>query len=571
MVAPKEKQLRIRASTLEPFSAGEIAAIAASERDEEVAIRSSDHTVSTSLDFGRFKTGVPQYSHAHWNAANTGQIRQNPDDQIAVDPASLRADRDSLRVEICSNASSGSLASVKYNNLDKASTDHATSASATITTAAGNDPSLAFTNNNSSYATAVGISVAPTNMDSPTLRDMPLIAGAGRVPDIPSLDNSDELPSTKADTSNIQPYSTKAVYDGCAIEDDDDSPPPINPTTQVKDFADNLSDNSFNPAKRTDTNESDVSPEQDTPTLKRTFPLLKKRPAPIITDHPAYGSDPFTSSSDSPRISSSWTPSQVRTYNENQKTSKEEAPKAKNNLLNIVRASNPEQELITLAAAAKEGPPASPPTPPATAPLSRRASLAILGSTSRARAGTTTSTKPTTPSTRKFSPFSLRGIANAFQARPEPPEFTREERLQRQEYIIRAKTSSLPRPNASMFPTHPDTGRNWMHRNLRCIACEDKGCANCGKSCCAWRAAIRGLENHKDNGEGLERTVAIKEEIEAFDGRGKEVGTFMKCSDCEKTVCPECAGECCDEICKLVCCRKCKSDPWDVCDYHRDL
>jgi hypothetical protein len=569
MAAPEEeeKRLQIRASTLLPFSAEDVAAIAASEEGEGSTGSSRDQAVPTAFDFGTFKKGVLQYSHAHWNVAGAGRSRRQAGEQIAVDPTSLRADRDSLRADICSSASSTSLASVKSGNVDKTSIKPATS-SAPTTTTSGNGLSLSPAHNSSLSVTQRFNTAKTATMDSPTLRDMPVIAAADPALELPSFRKSDDVPSVARNSTTTPSDDTATAADDASNQDDLVL---VDKSTQVKDFADNLSDSSNQTAKATDNNDSDISNNQGTHNIQRTFPLLKKRPPPIITDHPAYGSDPFTSSSESPSISSSWTPSQVRNYNENHKSSNDEAPKPKNNLLNLVRANNPDSELITLAAAAKEGPPETSPGPAATT-LTRRASLAILPGSRRQR--TSFSTTPTTPATRKFSPFSLRGLANALQQQPRPPsppDFSREERLQHQEYRIRAKTATLPRANASMFPTHPDTGRNWMHRNLRCIACSKKGCANCGKSCCAWQAAMRGLENHKGNEEGLKRAEMIKEEIERVDVTGKEVGTFLKCSDCGKEVCPECCGECCDEICKLICCRKCKSDPWDVCDYHRDL
>lgn len=575
----EDKTMRIRASAFLPFSAEQVAAEATSkqvERNDAPQREQKPQPQPTSLDFGMFRTGVPQYSHAHWNVASTGQAamqaRPLDGEQIAADPATLRPDTESLYGEVCSNASSASLASDKSRKLGKTLPAPATTTSTSTSTPQGTQLPFTPSHNLASSVSNIDNLTNTSIMDSPTLRDMPTIAHADSDSDTPaSATHSDALAT--GSISNEIALDTIAI--GAGEVASKDSPPPVNPTTDVKDFAEIPSHDSDTDTRATKTRESNDSDGQDRSSVLRSFPLLNKRPPPIITDHPAYGSDPFTSASDSPQIVSSWTPSQIRTYNENQKP-ETVSPKPKNNLLNLVRAniSDPDQEIISLADAAKEGPPPAslappPPTPPTPITDRRRTSLFLP----RPRAPSSTSTT-TTSSTRKFPPFSLRSLAGALTptTQPEAPQFDRVAYLQKQEHSIRAKTSTLPRANASMFPNHPDTSRNWMHRNLRCTACVDKCCANCGKTCCAWKAAGIALERtHKENEDGVKRALRIREEIEAFDSRGKELPTFLKCSECEEMVCPECCGECCEEICRLVCCRKCKRDPWDVCDYHRDL
>lgn len=75
------------------------------------------------------------------------------------------------------------------------------------------------------------------------------------------------------------------------------------------------------------------------------------------------------------------------------------------------------------------------------------------------------------------------------------------------------------------------------------------------------------MKNHPE-GDNHERANHHMEEIEKMGPYGRELPTFMKCTDCEEVVCPECCGECADAVCKLIVCRDCKRDPWVNCDWH---
>lgn len=540
-------QVRVRDSTFMPFSTEEIFAmgeLASSQRVEK------NQKAPAQLDFRSFRTGVPQYSHAHGNLANAGHTRQSTNvqraEQLVIDPAGLRSDRDSLRAEICSTTSP-----------ETAST---TPATATATTNSGSQ-----------------ISLAPTSTSRPSTT-MPDTAGAVTVEmTIKKVDSATSISSGEMQisgpTSSFEPSSTASTESSQVTSNS--TAPPVNPTTDVKDFADDTSEASETTVRLSQTPDRKDHPDEDYVAVESPFRRLKKRPPPVITDHPAFGCDPFTSTSDSPFISSPWTPSQIRTHNENQKAKQDEIKKPKNTLLDLVRATDREQEVISLTDIANEGPP--PPTPIA----SRRSSASLIP---RPR----TNSGNSTPSIKRPSPFSLRSLANIFTPRQEHSDLDgaeyREKQVSRlpvalastranlhpQERYLRTITSSLPRSNATMFHAHPNTSRNWMHRNLRCIDCNPKGCAKCGKACCAWKAASLGVDNH--TGEAQKRASKIKTEIERFfPSGGREMPTFLKCSDCERMVCPECCGECEDEICRLVCCRTCKRDPWGSCDFHEGL
>lgn len=123
------------------------------------------------------------------------------------------------------------------------------------------------------------------------------------------------------------------------------------------------------------------------------------------------------------------------------------------------------------------------------------------------------------------------------------------------------------------YPRHPDTGRGWFHKNLRCTICPDNtACPHCHQACCAFRRAILNLEqgNVKSVNAQQEAIMMLKN-IESLYPSGREVPTFLKCSTCENMVCPFCCGQCPHEMCKDIQCRKCKKNPWASCDWHEGM
>ncbi|EXJ83822.1 hypothetical protein A1O1_07449 [Capronia coronata CBS 617.96] len=124
------------------------------------------------------------------------------------------------------------------------------------------------------------------------------------------------------------------------------------------------------------------------------------------------------------------------------------------------------------------------------------------------------------------------------------------------------------------YPRHPNTGRAWHSRNLKCTNCADSLCGVCGRTCCAYKAASEALENHKNNPLSLRAARDCLANISNLFPFGREVPTFLQCTHgggCGKMVCPDCCGMCPNPICADIQCRKCKKDPWSECDWHEQM
>jgi hypothetical protein len=120
-----------------------------------------------------------------------------------------------------------------------------------------------------------------------------------------------------------------------------------------------------------------------------------------------------------------------------------------------------------------------------------------------------------------------------------------------------------------MYPRHPNTSREWKSRNLKCTTCLDKCCSICGRACCAYKAATLGAENHKNNPRGYQEAEQRIVDISKVFPYGREAPTFLQCTTCRKTICPDCCGMCPIENCEDLECRRCKSpDPWRECSWH---
>lgn len=122
----------------------------------------------------------------------------------------------------------------------------------------------------------------------------------------------------------------------------------------------------------------------------------------------------------------------------------------------------------------------------------------------------------------------------------------------------------------SLHPRHPTTSRDWKSRNLKCTNCLSTCCTICGRACCAFRAAVLGLENHKDNARGRDDAMKKVVDITTVFPYGKEAPTFIQCTSCKELVCPDCCGICPHETCGDTQCRRCKTDPWMECGWHGD-
>ncbi|KEF61205.1 uncharacterized protein A1O9_02770 [Exophiala aquamarina CBS 119918] len=122
-------------------------------------------------------------------------------------------------------------------------------------------------------------------------------------------------------------------------------------------------------------------------------------------------------------------------------------------------------------------------------------------------------------------------------------------------------------------PRHPNTGNGWYSRNLKCTTCMEDCCPVCKRACCAYKAAVLALQNHKDNPQAFKVADDRMHQITTLYPYGKEVPTFLQCTmgdetGCGKMVCPDCCGQCPNEICRDIQCRKCKKDPWSDCLWH---
>ncbi|KAK5064666.1 hypothetical protein LTR84_000500 [Exophiala bonariae] len=122
-------------------------------------------------------------------------------------------------------------------------------------------------------------------------------------------------------------------------------------------------------------------------------------------------------------------------------------------------------------------------------------------------------------------------------------------------------------------PRHPNTGKGWYSRNLKCTTCLENCCPICDRACCAYRSAVLALGNHKNNTKTLKIAEERMHQITTVFPYGREVSTFLQCTEgdetgCGKMICPDCCGQCPTDICKDVQCRRCKKDPWAICDWH---
>jgi hypothetical protein len=125
-------------------------------------------------------------------------------------------------------------------------------------------------------------------------------------------------------------------------------------------------------------------------------------------------------------------------------------------------------------------------------------------------------------------------------------------------------------PN-NAYPRHPNTGRRWNARNLKCAVCVNHLCSCCGRPCCTYRQAFITLGNPLSNPLVKEQAFACMDQINRVFPDGKEVPTFLQCTNgggCGRYVCPECIGICPLSICRDTQCRRCKKDPWAICEFH---
>lgn len=130
----------------------------------------------------------------------------------------------------------------------------------------------------------------------------------------------------------------------------------------------------------------------------------------------------------------------------------------------------------------------------------------------------------------------------------------------------------------SPYPRHPNTGRGWKSRNLKCTTCSLVDCAVCHRVCCAYRAAVLALETHSEGTLGRPLALQRIQEITKLYPYGRESPTFLQCTagtvgekmGCGRMVCPDCCSICPDDACADTVCRRCKPAMWEECDWHKD-
>ena len=367
--------------------------------------------------------------------------------------------------------------------------------------------------------------------------------------------------------------------------------------------------------------------EDDGDEIVGDLEFLRSQPPPDLSQHPVMAADPFTSRSTAPSMSTHMSISQTRQwaiehYREKKERWEEkqvrpfvkgepfpifkqpewiatEEERAARQVAEAKRKASQgtNQEVLTSQASPIPKNSKTPKTP------LRIDTKAANSPTTDIHAATKTATPLTDEISRKSGSAGIRSLSNLFKSRSSSdrlslsssaqealsPEEKREESLARkvgvatstsrrsnntQERYLRTITNcpSFDYNPTSVYPRHPNTGRDWRSRNLRCAGCQWITCTVCGRACCARAACFYAIENHKESLESLERAKEIKEMIEHIIPTNTEVQTFLTCTSCKKEVCPDCCGVCPNEACQDIQCRRCKRrDPWDECDWHKGM
>ena len=108
-------------------------------------------------------------------------------------------------------------------------------------------------------------------------------------------------------------------------------------------------------------------------------------------------------------------------------------------------------------------------------------------------------------------------------------------------------------------PKHPNHQRKWNAKNLKCTKCEGE-CTICRAPCCGrYKAFVDCSIGYDMNNPTSETTEVIKlaTDIDNWVGKtGVDEPTFMRCSECNAMVCPNCCSvcpirSCQDRMCKV--------------------
>ncbi|KAI9838964.1 MAG: hypothetical protein M1819_004172 [Sarea resinae] len=96
---------------------------------------------------------------------------------------------------------------------------------------------------------------------------------------------------------------------------------------------------------------------------------------------------------------------------------------------------------------------------------------------------------------------------------------------------------------------HPNHHRSWSSRNLWCATCLGQ-CELCRRPCCVYlEQSLILLDGNKTEAEKI-RADDLLREIRLWNPIGLDEDVFLKCTDCKKRCCTECAGICPTAICQ---------------------
>ena len=118
---------------------------------------------------------------------------------------------------------------------------------------------------------------------------------------------------------------------------------------------------------------------------------------------------------------------------------------------------------------------------------------------------------------------------------------------------------------------HPNHRFTWSSAKLSCRLEHEGQCTICGSSCCLFESLRFKIDNNlvSVTPGGEAKAIASLQELKTCCGNGVEgFNTFLRCTGCERKVCPSCAGRCSEEMCRDVVCKHCVPEPWKKCSAH---
>ncbi|KAL2042657.1 hypothetical protein N7G274_004416 [Stereocaulon virgatum] len=125
--------------------------------------------------------------------------------------------------------------------------------------------------------------------------------------------------------------------------------------------------------------------------------------------------------------------------------------------------------------------------------------------------------------------------------------------------------------SSGFWRQHPEHNRVWKSKNLRCTVCpEAQNCALCKSPCCAYSGATQKVTDNISFPNEKSTAWRLVKAINMHVANGIDSPTFLKCTICNKDVCPNCCGVCPVFPCHDRNCRGCRADPWSVCEVHRE-